>query len=40
MGSAPGNAKFWGADKFLKIGDIVTFEVEGLGRQLQKVIKE
>ena len=40
MGSAPGNAKFWGADKFLKIGDVVTFEVEGLGRQLQKVIKE
>ena len=40
MGSAPGNAKFWGEDKFLKPGDRVTFEIESLGRQEQTVIKE
>jgi len=40
MGSAPGNAKFWGEDKFLKVGDTMTFEVEGLGKQQQKIVKE
>ncbi|WP_165474773.1 fumarylacetoacetate hydrolase family protein [Legionella nagasakiensis] len=39
MGSAPGNAKFWG-EQYLKIGDKVTLEIEGLGKQEKHVIKE
>lgn len=37
MGSGPGNAKFWGEDKFLKPGDRLELEIEGLGRQEQTV---
>lgn len=40
LGSAPGNAKFWGEDKFLKPGDRIAFEIESLGRQEQIVIAE
>lgn len=40
MGSGPGNAKSWGEDKFLKPGDRVTFEIAGLGRQEQTVVRE
>ncbi|HNX68377.1 MAG TPA: fumarylacetoacetate hydrolase family protein [Candidatus Omnitrophota bacterium] len=40
MGSGPGNAKSWGEDKFLKPGDRVTLEIESLGRQDQRVVKE
>jgi len=40
MGSAPGNAAFWGEDCFLKPGDEVTFEIDGLGAQKQVVTKE
>ena len=40
MGSAPGNARFWGEDKYLKPDDKVTFEIEGLGRQQQLVVTE
>ncbi|WP_159084716.1 fumarylacetoacetate hydrolase family protein [Dongshaea marina] len=38
VGSGPGNAKSWG-DKYLKPGDEVSFEIEGLGRQNQ-IVKE
>ncbi|NCT56972.1 MAG: fumarylacetoacetate hydrolase family protein [Legionella sp.] len=40
MGSAPGNAKFWGEDQFLKPGDEVVLSIEGLGIQRQTVIHE
>lgn len=40
MGSAPGNARFWGEDKFLKPGDKVIFEIESLGRQEKVVVSE
>ena len=40
MGSAPGNAKAWGEDKFLKPGDKVTLAIEGLGLQEQIVVIE
>ncbi len=40
MGSAPGCAKYWGDDKFLKPGDTVTLNIEGLGQQNQVVIVE
>ena len=40
MGSAPGNAKSWGEDKFLKPNDKVTLSIMGLGQQEQIVIIE
>lgn len=40
MGSAPGNAKSWGDDMFLKPNDKVTFTIFGLGQQEQIVIIE
>lgn len=40
MGSAPGNAKSWGDDFYLKVGDQVRFTIEGLGVQEQRVITE
>jgi len=40
MGSAPGNAKSWGEDKYLKIGDTVELSISGLGTQKQQVKKE
>ena len=40
MGSAPGNALYWGEDQFLKPGDDVVLSIEGLGTQKQKVIHE
>jgi 2-keto-4-pentenoate hydratase/2-oxohepta-3-ene-1,7-dioic acid hydratase in catechol pathway len=40
MGSAPGNARSWGEDKFLKPGDRVRLEIESLGVQEQTVTKE
>jgi len=40
MGSAPGNAKAWGEDKFLKPGDKVKLSIEGLGQQEQIVVIE
>ena len=40
MGSAPGNAKSWGDNMFLKPGDKVTLSIEGLGQQEQVVIVE
>jgi len=40
MGSAPGNAKSWGEDKFLKPGDRVSFTIIGFGQQEQVVVKE
>jgi 2-keto-4-pentenoate hydratase/2-oxohepta-3-ene-1,7-dioic acid hydratase in catechol pathway len=38
MGSAPGNAKFWGEDKFLKPGDKMSLEIVGIGKQEQNII--
>lgn len=40
MGSAPGNAKSWGEDMFLKPNDKVRLEIEGLGWQEQIVVVE
>lgn len=40
LGSPPGNAKSWGEDFWLKPGDRVEFEIEGLGKQSQDVIEE
>lgn len=40
MGSAPGNARSWGEDKFLKPNDKVTLTITGLGKQKQTVIVE
>lgn len=40
MGSAPGSAKAWGDDCYLKPGDKVKLEISGLGLQQQTVIKE
>ena len=40
MGSAPGNAKFWGPEHFLKPGDEVVFSIAHLGTQSQTVIIE
>jgi 2-keto-4-pentenoate hydratase/2-oxohepta-3-ene-1,7-dioic acid hydratase in catechol pathway len=39
MGSGPGNAGFW-KGQFLQIDDQVEFEIEHLGKQIQKVVKE
>jgi 2-keto-4-pentenoate hydratase/2-oxohepta-3-ene-1,7-dioic acid hydratase in catechol pathway len=39
LGSPPGNAKSWGGI-WLKRGDIVEFEISGLGKQRQQVIWE
>ncbi len=39
LGSPPGNAKSWG-EIWLKPGDVVEFEINGLGKQRQEVIKE
>jgi 2-keto-4-pentenoate hydratase/2-oxohepta-3-ene-1,7-dioic acid hydratase in catechol pathway len=40
MGSAPGSARSWGADCFLKPHDRVVLSIEGLGQQEQEVIIE
>lgn len=40
MGSAPGNAIFWGEHCFLKLGDEVALNILGIGSQKQKVIVE
>jgi 2-keto-4-pentenoate hydratase/2-oxohepta-3-ene-1,7-dioic acid hydratase in catechol pathway len=40
MGSAPGNAKYWGEDQYLKPDDEVVLSIEGLGTQRQIVIHE
>lgn len=40
MGSAPGSARYWGADQFLKPGDCVVLDIEGIGRQEQVVMVE
>lgn len=40
MGSAPGNAQFWGPDHFLKPGDTVVLSISMLGTQSQTVIVE
>ena len=40
MGSAPGSARAWGEDCYLKPGDKVSLQIEGLGRQSQTVVKE
>lgn len=40
MGSAPGSAKAWGEDKFLKPNDKVVLSITGLGQQQQVVIIE
>ncbi len=40
MGSAPGSAKFWGEDFYLKPNDHVEFEIEEIGKQDQVVIHE
>jgi 2-keto-4-pentenoate hydratase/2-oxohepta-3-ene-1,7-dioic acid hydratase in catechol pathway len=39
LGSPPGNAKSWG-EIWLKPGDVVEFEISGLGKQRQEVIRE
>ena len=40
MGSAPGNAKYWGENHYLKPGDEVVLSIEGLGTQKQIVTHE
>lgn len=40
MGSAPGSAKAWGEDAFLKPGDKLILSIDGLGQQEQVVIVE
>lgn len=40
MGSAPGSACAWGDDCFLRPGDEVRLQIEGLGEQRQVVIHE
>lgn len=40
MGSAPGNAKSWGEDMFLKPGDKVVLSIAELGQQEKTVILE
>lgn len=40
MGSAPGSAKHWGEDKYLKPNDRVILIIDGLGQQEQLVIVE
>ena len=40
MGSAPGSAKAWGEDKFLKPSDNITLSIDGLGQQEQVVVVE
>lgn len=40
MGSAPGNAKSWGEDMFLKPGDKVVMSIAELGKQEKTVIVE
>ncbi len=39
MGSAPGNAQYWGPEHFLKPGDEVVLSIAGLGTQSQIVIQ-
>lgn len=40
MGSAPGSAKAWGEDEFLKPDDKVVLSIDGLGQQEQVVVIE
>ncbi len=40
MGSAPGNAQYWGSEHFLKPGDKVVLSISGLGKQSQMVVSE
>lgn len=40
MGSAPGNAKSWGEDMFLKPNDTVTLTISRIGQQQQTVVIE
>ena len=40
MGSAPGSAKSWGDDKFLKPNDKVVMSIHGFGQQEQVVVVE
>lgn len=40
MGSAPGNAKFWGEHMFLKPDDRVVLAISGLGQQEKTVVIE
>ena len=40
MGSAPGSAKHWGDNKYLKPDDRVILSIDGLGQQEQVVIIE
>jgi 2-keto-4-pentenoate hydratase/2-oxohepta-3-ene-1,7-dioic acid hydratase in catechol pathway len=40
MGSAPGSAKSWGANMFLKPNDRITLSINGLGQQEQTVLVE
>ncbi|MCH9756254.1 MAG: fumarylacetoacetate hydrolase family protein [Gammaproteobacteria bacterium] len=40
MGSAPGNAQYWGVEHFLKPGDEVVLSISNLGTQSQVVITE
>lgn len=40
MGSAPGNAQYWGDDSFLKPGDLISFSISEIGTQQQSVIME
>lgn len=40
MGSAPGSAKHWGDDHFLKPDDRVVMSIDGLGQQEQVVVVE
>ena len=40
MGSAPGNAKSWGEDMFLKPNDKIILSIVGLGQQEQTVVIE
>lgn len=40
MGSAPGNAKFWGENMFLKPDDKVVLSIAGLGQQEKIVVIE
>jgi 2-keto-4-pentenoate hydratase/2-oxohepta-3-ene-1,7-dioic acid hydratase in catechol pathway len=40
MGSAPGSARFWGEEHFLKPNDRVVLNISGVGQQEQRVIVE
>ncbi len=39
MGSGPGNAGYWN-NQFLKVGDKIDLEIEGLGKQTKLVVAE